>query len=96
MPFLLFLPQPIAGVAATAMIVTQGWLMLSGNFAWLNLLTIVLATAALPGDWLGWLPTDGTATATPWPFVVAVVGISVLVALLSIRPARNLLSPGSG
>lgn len=93
MPFLLFLPQPIAGIAAATMIVTQGWLMLSGNFAWLNLVTIVLATAALPGDWLGWLPTDAVAARTPGPFVVVVVAVTVLVAVLSIRPAINLLSP---
>jgi hypothetical protein len=92
MPFLLFAPQPVAGVAATAIIVTQGWLMASGNFAWLNLLTIVLATSALPGDWLGWLPTGEVAAAAPWPFAVAVLAVTVLVAVLSINPARNLLS----
>jgi len=93
MPFLLFLPQPVAGVAATAMIVTQGWLMLSGNFAWLNLLTIVLATSALPGDWLGWLPTDASAVTTPGIFAAAGIGVTVLVAILSVNPTRNLRSP---
>ena len=48
-PFLLFLPQPIASVAGVVLIVTQGWLVLTGNFAWLNVLTIVLGCAAL-GD----------------------------------------------
>ena len=44
-PVLLFAPQPIRTGAAAFMIVTQGYLMLSGNFAWLNLLTIVIGFA---------------------------------------------------
>src|SRR6478609_4466416 len=36
-PWLLFLPQPVAGIGAVLMIVTQCWLLLSGNFSWLNL-----------------------------------------------------------
>ena len=46
-PFGLFAPQPVAGVAALAIVVTQVWLLASGNFSWLNLITIVLAAAAL-------------------------------------------------
>ena len=42
---LLFLPQPIAGIAAPLMIVTQAYLMLSGNYAWLNLVTLVVAAS---------------------------------------------------
>ena len=40
-PFCLFLPQPIAGIGALLMIGTQAYLVLSGNYAWLNLLTMV-------------------------------------------------------
>ena len=46
-PFALFAPQPIAGVAGVIMIVHQMWLVLSGNFAWLNWITIAIAVAAL-------------------------------------------------
>ena len=42
-PFGLFAPQPVAGVAGAIVVVTQLWLVLSGNFAWLNWLTILLA-----------------------------------------------------
>ena len=42
-PFGLFAPQPVASVAAAIVIVTQLWLVPSGNFAWLNWLTILLA-----------------------------------------------------
>src|SRR5207302_8550538 len=45
-PVLLFAPQPIASVAALVMAVTQFWLVLSGNFAWLNAVTIALAISA--------------------------------------------------
>ena len=92
-PLALFLPQPVAGVAATIMIVTQAYLMLSGNFAWLNLLTIVLATAALPDDWLGWLPVGAPTAATPTWFAVLTVALGLLVVWRSWQPIANLLSP---
>src|SRR5438309_7408847 len=47
-PFGLFMPQPVAGLAAGYMIATQLYLVVSGNYAWLNWLTIVAAAAALP------------------------------------------------
>ncbi len=46
-PFGLFAPQPVAGVAGAIIVVTQLWLVLSGNFAWLNWLTILLAFSAI-------------------------------------------------
>src|SRR5690606_18354980 len=49
-PLLLLVPGTVQGVAASIMIVTQLWLVLSGNFAWLNWLTIVLAASALRDD----------------------------------------------
>ncbi len=48
-PFLLFAPQPVAAWAAAVVVATQLWLVLSGNFAWLNALTLVLACSAI-GD----------------------------------------------
>ena len=92
-PLALFLPQPVAGTAATIMIVTQAYLMLSGNFAWLNLLTIVLAAAALPDDWLGWLPVTEAGVATPTWFAVVTAVLGVLLVWRSAPPVANLLSP---
>ncbi|MBK6018837.1 lipase maturation factor family protein, partial [Streptomyces sp. MBT53] len=46
-PVLLFTPQPVATAAASLMIATQLWLVLSGNFAWLNWITIALALSAV-------------------------------------------------
>ncbi|MFI9274681.1 lipase maturation factor family protein [Kitasatospora sp. NPDC052896] len=86
-PVGLFLPQPVATVAGSVVIVTQLWLVCSGNFAWLNWLTIALAWSAVR------LPhgTVTTAGAPPW-FEVLVLAVTALVVVLSYWPARNLLS----
>jgi len=47
LPFGLFLPQPIATIAAALMIGTQLYLVVSGNYAWLNWLTILAAVAGI-------------------------------------------------
>ncbi|MGO2643745.1 lipase maturation factor family protein, partial [Brevibacterium aurantiacum] len=46
-PWLLFLPQPIASFAAAAIIITQLALVITGNYAWLNWATILLAFAGI-------------------------------------------------
>lgn len=94
-PFGLFLPQPVAGIAATAIIVTQGWLMVSGNFAWLNLVTIVLATSALPDGWFdGLAPSLAAAPVegTPVAFMVVVGVVFVATVVASWWPVRNMAS----
>jgi hypothetical protein len=94
-PFGLFAPQPVARVAALVIVVTQAWLLVSGNFSWLNLITIVLACAALDDTMLrAVLPVSPPATlADParWQ-QAAVVAVTLLVAALSWRPARNLVA----
>jgi Lipase maturation factor len=94
-PFLLFAPQPVAGIAALAMLATQLWLVLSGNFSWLNWITIVIAFAAIDDAWLHRVLPIGAPvfTATPLWFTVLVLLLTLLVAVLSWWPARNLLSP---
>ena len=93
-PFLLFLPQPFRTVAAVIMIVTQGWLMLSGNFAWLNALTIVVATTAVDVRvWELLLPVDPPAALqSPAWYQVVVLVVAALVLVLSYWPTKNLLS----
>lgn len=93
-PFGLLAPQPLATVAAAMVIVTQGWLMVSGNYSWLNLLTITVAIPALPdrvwGRLLGAVPSDPGAP--PLWFGVAVLAMALVVAVLSYWPLRNLVS----
>ncbi|MEV5151078.1 lipase maturation factor family protein [Streptomyces werraensis] len=86
-PFLLFAPQPVASAAAALMIVTQLWLVLSGNFAWLNWITIVLALPAVA--WPSDPPPVGDA---PLWYVVVVLAVSALLLGLSHAPVRNMLS----
>ncbi|MGA4898519.1 lipase maturation factor family protein [Streptomyces griseoincarnatus] len=86
-PFLLFAPQPVASAAAALMIVTQLWLVLSGNFAWLNWITVVLALPAVV--WPSDPPPVGGA---PLWNVVVVLAVSALLLALSHAPVRNMLS----
>lgn len=94
-PFLLFAPPPFRTGAALLMIVTQGYLMLSGNFAWLNLLTIVLALSALDGDLIeavvGLSPPTQLDPSPAW-FDVTIGAVTVLIVVLSWWPTKNLLS----
>ena len=94
-PLVLFAPQPAASVAAAVIIVTQLWLVASGNFAWLNWLTIVLALLAVDTAMVARavpLPAPGRfAAAPPW-YAALVIAFTVVVAVLSYRPARNMLS----
>jgi hypothetical protein len=90
----LLLPQPVAGVAAAVMVVTQGYLLISGNFAWLNALTLVLGLSLLDGRWLAAvLPAERPADLdTPTWFGALSLAVGVVIAVLSIGPVRNLLS----
>ncbi|WP_018568126.1 lipase maturation factor family protein [Streptomyces sp. PsTaAH-124] len=87
-PFLLFTPQPVATAAAALMILTQLWLVASGNFAWLNWITVVLALSAV--RWPGGPPP--AVSAPPLWYEVLVLAVAALLVLLSHRPVRNMIS----
>ncbi|MGR0161998.1 lipase maturation factor family protein [Paenarthrobacter nitroguajacolicus] len=96
-PFFLFAPQPLASIAAGIIILTQLWLVSTGNFAWLNWVAIILAFAAvsdpvahavfpfIPLEW-----HQGAETPLWWLAVVVLVTILLLV--FSYRPLLNLFS----
>lgn len=91
-PFGLFAPQPIAAAAAALLALHQLILIVSGNYAWLNWLTVVLCVTAL-GDQV--LPALGTAPALAARSSVhesVLYALAAAVVLMSIRPALNLLS----
>lgn len=90
-PVLLFTPQPVASVAAALIVLTQLWLVASGNFSWLNWLTIALALSAVDGSLLARPPQ---LAAPPLWYVVVVTGVTALLLALSVRPVRNLLDRG--
>ncbi|WP_343600331.1 lipase maturation factor family protein [Mycobacterium sp.] len=94
-PFGLFAPQPVASTAGAVVVVTQLWLVASGNFAWLNWLTILLgasvidaksAAAVLP------VPARPGLTAPPQWFAVLVIVFAVVSTVLSYWPVRNMMS----
>src|SRR5690606_7866443 len=69
-------PAYIGAVAAAVVIATQLWLVLTGNFAWLNWATVVLAFAAIgwPGTGAG-DPASAPLHGIPlyWVIVTSVV-----------------------
>ena len=62
-PWFLFAPEPLSTIAAVIIVVTQGYLMISGNFSWLNFLTIALG--ALGDRRLGARPRCCRSTRRP-------------------------------
>jgi hypothetical protein len=99
LPFGLFLPQPFASIAAVLMIATQLYLVVSGNYAWLNWLTIVVITSGIADTVAptGLLQAVGLVQPTfgsmPGWLVAAVLGLVILVVALSFFPVRNMASP---
>ena len=96
-PFGYLIPlRPVLYVAGVFTIAFQGTLILSGNLSWLNYLTIVLAISLFDDKLLSrFLPiTPGSLEPLAAPHQVAVMGLAMGVAVLSIYPIRNMLSPG--
>ena len=92
-PFFYFLPQPVASIAGVLTILFQGMIFASGNLSWLNFLTMVLAIPAIDGRGL-LHPLRGAHSEPPSRIHKAFAGaIAILIALLSIQPVRNMLSP---
>lgn len=98
----LWVPGPvpaIVGAAAAAVVIgTQLWLVLTGNFAWLNWATIVLAASAIGLPDIGAQPRV-PASDPPWiidgmPLVWLIVtcAVGALYVVLSWWPLRNLFA----
>ncbi len=97
-PFLLFLPQPIAAIGAAVMILTQLFLVASGNYAWLNWVTIITIVAALPDAFFRAVlpigaPAGAASAALTFPawYAGLVLALAALIVVLSYWPVRNLL-----
>jgi hypothetical protein len=93
-PFALFAPQPAASIAAALIILHQLVLIVSGNYSWLNWLTVVLGVAGFDDGVLRWmLPLQVPALAArPLAFEVVLWLVAAGTLALSIRPAMNLIS----
>jgi hypothetical protein len=102
LPFGLFLPQPLASVAAAMLIGTQLYLVVTGNYSWLNWITILAIAAAISDSAVGFfvpglpalLGAGASAGLATWPvwYAGAVLALTALVVFLSYWPVRNLLS----
>jgi Lipase maturation factor len=93
-PFALFAPQPFASIAGALIIFHQLWLIVSGNYSWLNWLTVALGITAFSDSILvNVIPVVVPQTAPrPLPFDVLLYVLAAAAALLSIQPALNLFA----
>ena len=93
-PLGLFAPQPFASIAGGLIIFHQFWLIVSGNYSWLNWLTVVLGISALDDRVLRLAIPLAAPQLAPQPlsFQVIVYAIAAGSVLLSIQPVLNLLS----
>lgn len=97
-PFGLFGPDWLSAVAGGLIIVHQLVLISSGNYAWLNWLTIVLGFSAFSDRMLaGLVPFAAAAPGTrPAVFEWLLYGLSVATLVLSVKPIMNLVSKRQG
>src|SRR5262249_26900276 len=93
-PLGLFAPQPFASMAGGLIIFHQLWLIVSGNYSWLNWLTVALGISAFSDSVLWRLIPLPIQQTVPRPEFVNVLLylIGGATVLLSIQPVLNLFS----
>lgn len=91
-------PEVVGTAAAGIIIATQLWLIVTGNFAWLNWATVVLAFSAVALPGVG-APTSAPTSDPPWiidgmplPWLVATCLVGALYIVLSVPSVRNLFA----
>jgi hypothetical protein len=89
LPFGLFAPQPIASICAVLIISQQVWLIVAGNYSWLNWLTVILGFSGLGDSALGW---QVTSAPRPLTFEIILWVLLVVTLWLSIEPTKNFFS----
>ncbi|NBC25441.1 MAG: lipase maturation factor family protein [Bacteroidetes bacterium] len=93
--WLLFAPQPVASYAAALIVLSQGYLIISGNYAWLNWLTLLLAFSGFSDGFFQQfvhlsLPTE---LVSPVWFQGLTAVLTLAVIYLSMHPIKNMISP---
>lgn len=92
------LPAIVGSIAAAIVIATQLWLIVTGNFAWLNWATVVLAFSAigLPGIGGGGADPGGEPPwwidGIPLYWVIGTAALGVLYVVISRHAVRNLVA----
>ena len=101
-PWFAFWPRPGRHIAGVIMVVLQLILILSGNLSFLNWLTVIPALACFDDGFWGLIfprrlvqkAKSAAAISEPArPMTVTVWVVTAIIALLSIQPAFNMLSP---
>lgn len=89
-------PAIVGAVAAAFVIGTQLWLVITGNFAWLNWTSIVIAASAIGLPGIG-APSEPPASDPPWLldgiplyWVIVTTAVGLLYLVISWPAARNL------
>ena len=102
-PWFVFWPRIARHIAGSVIVLFQVTIILSGNLSFLNWLTIIPALACFDdGFWSKFLPralvikaqTAASHAEISKPLQVTAWVITILIGLLSVRPALNMLSPG--
>lgn len=95
-PFAYFGPRTFRVTAGLLTVFFQLLIAVSGNYSWLNLITIVLCISCFDDDFFKYfftLPDVNFVTPAPWqPFVT--VAVSLLLLSLSYKPLLNMMSSG--
>lgn len=93
-PFGLFGPPWLAASAGCLLIVHQLLLIASGNYAWLNWLTVVLGFSAFNDQMLAWVLPAAAVPLAPRPlgFEWLLAALAVATLILSVKPTLNLIS----
>ncbi len=92
LPIALFWRQPLPAIAGILIISSQLWLVLTGNFSWLNWMTIIVAFSAIPNSFLGKVLKAPKITVDSKLFKGLAITVSVLIVIISYYPAKNMLS----
>ncbi len=102
-PWLVFWPRFARHIAGLVIVLFQLSIILSGNLSFLNWLTIIPALACFDdGFWLKILPnrlvqkakTAADRSKESKPMLTTAWIVAALIAILSIQPALNMVSPG--
>ena len=90
----LFAPQPVASIAAACIILSQLYLIVSGNYAWLNWMTLLLAFSGFSdGVVTSLLPVSAPAVyPIPEAYYIVVILFTAVIIYMSIQPAKNMIS----
>jgi hypothetical protein len=96
-PFALFAPQPVAAIAGALIVAHQLLLIVSGNYSWLNWITVVLGLTAFSDQTLGIMTlglqsVHGMPLSYPAFYDNGMTALLAVVFLLSIQPTLNLFS----